>query len=79
LSTFIIPAARSCVSLADNGDSGLGFTINTTFLQSCGYTIRLSATDRSLIGYKITFLDGSYIYNLTSHYAEKYLGFAVLP
>lgn len=79
LSTFIIPASRSCVSLADNGDNGLGFTINTAYLQSCGYTIRLSATDRSLIGYKITFLDGSYIYNLTSHYAEKYLGFAVLP
>jgi hypothetical protein len=79
LSTFISPAARSSVSLADNGDNGIAFTINTQYLQSCGYTIRLSATDRSLLGYKIVFLDGSYIYNLTSHYAEKYLGFAVLP
>jgi hypothetical protein len=79
LSTFIAPASRSCVSLADNGDNGTAFSINTAYLQSCGYTIRLSATDRSLVGYKITFLDGSYIYNLTSHYAEKYLGFAVLP
>ncbi|PWV56164.1 hypothetical protein [Chitinophaga sp. S165] len=79
LSTFIIPSSRSCVSLADNGNNGLAFTIDTKYLQSCGYTIRLSATDRSLVGYRITFLDGSYIYNLTSHYAEKYLGFAVLP
>jgi hypothetical protein len=79
LSTFIAPASRNVVSLADNGDNGTAFTINTQYLQSCGYTIRLSATDRSLLGYKIVFLDGSYIYNLTSHYAEKYLGFAVLP
>lgn len=79
LSTIISPSSRSCVSLADNGNNGLAFTIDTKYLQSCGYTIRLSATDRSLVGYKITFLDGSYIYNLTSHYAEKYLGFAVLP
>lgn len=79
LSTFITPASRNSVSLADNGDNGTAFTIDTKYLQSCGYTIRLSATDRSLLGYKIVFLDGSYIYNLTSHYAEKYLGFAVLP
>ncbi|PSL26349.1 hypothetical protein [Chitinophaga ginsengisoli] len=79
LSTIINPSSRSCVSLVDNGNNGLAFTIDTKYLQSCGYTIRLSATDRSLVGYKITFLDGSYIYNITSHYAEKYLGFAVLP
>lgn len=79
LSTFITPSARSSVSFADHGDNGLAFTINTAYLQSCGYTLRLSAIDRSLVGYKINFIDGSYLYNVTSHYAEKYLGFAVLP
>jgi hypothetical protein len=79
LSTFISPAGRSCSSLADHGDNGIGFTIDTKYLQSCGYTIHLIGTDRALLGYKVVFLDGSYFYNVTSHRGDKYLGFAVLP
>lgn len=79
LSTFITPVSRTCTGFADHGDTSIAFTINTAYLQSCGYTVRLGATDRALIGYTYSFLDGSYLFSLTSHYNEKYVGFAVLP
>ncbi|HVI44794.1 MAG TPA: hypothetical protein VM802_07985 [Chitinophaga sp.] len=79
LSTFITPVARNVSGFTDHGDNGLAFTIDTAYLQSCGYTIRLRGFDRALIGYTPTFSDGSYIFNVTNHYNEKYLGFAVLP
>ncbi|RAJ77520.1 hypothetical protein CLV59_107287 [Chitinophaga dinghuensis] len=79
VSTFITPASHTCTGFADHGDTALNFTINTKYLQSCGYTITLRGYDRSLVGYKINFIDGSYLYNLTDHGAAKSIGFAVLP
>lgn len=77
--TTISPQNHVVSAIGDFGNATLPFTIDTANLDSCGYAMRLSATDRSLIGYRFYFPDGSYGFNITSHYGEKYIGFAVLP
>lgn len=77
--TTLAPQNRPCNTIGDVGDAATPFTIETSNLDACGYALRLSATDRSLVGYRFYFIDGSYGFNLTSHYGEKYVGFAVLP
>ncbi len=77
--TTIVPQSRACNVIGDSGDATTPFVIHTANLDSCGYALRLQAWDRCLCGYKSVFPDGSYHSNLTSHYGEKYVGFAVLP
>jgi hypothetical protein len=77
--TTLAPQNRPCNTIGDVGDAATPFTIETSNLHSCGYALRLSAWYRSLVGYRFYFIAGSNGFNLTSHYGEKYVGFAVLP
>ena len=79
VTTTLAPQNRPCNTIGDTGDGANPFAIHTGNLDSCGYALRLAAWDRALVGYRFYFIDGSYGFNLTSHYGEKYVGFAVLP
>lgn len=59
-----------------SGLSGYSFVANQV---PCGYVLRLSGNDRSIVGYKAAYPDSTYLVFYTSHSAEKYLGFAILP
>jgi hypothetical protein len=61
----VIPAARSFPVVPTTGETGT-WTINTTPMDPCGYTLRLSVSDRTLVN------------NGGSHWSnEEYIGFCL--
>ena len=64
----ISPPSRTVMSLLDNGDGNASWSLNTTTLDPCGYTVRLR-------GLKRTIFDSS-VGNF--HYDDKYVGFSVV-
>jgi hypothetical protein len=70
---------RYCNSASDTGNMEAEFSVNTDYLSSCGYTVSINAWDRSIVGHRGTNADGTYSFGVTSHYANKYVGFAVFP
>lgn len=79
LGTIVSPTGRNCTSESDYGDTAHAFSIDLTKLDPCGYTVRVYAHDRALVGYRSFFYDGTYAYGLTNHQGYKYAGFSILP
>ncbi len=47
--TEAVPSCRTYNSLADSGDASLGWSLDTTNLDKCGYTLTLRGYDRTII------------------------------
>jgi hypothetical protein len=61
------PPCRSYVSLVDNGDNEVGWTLQTASLDKCGYTLTLWAYDRTIVD-----SNGAIV-----HWNRKAVGFSV--
>lgn len=66
--TVPLPRCRSYASLADNGDANAAWTLDTSALDKCGYTIMLHGYDRAIIN-----SNGAVV-----HYNKKAVGFSVV-
>jgi hypothetical protein len=62
------PSCRTYTTLSDSGDGNLAWSLNTTKLDKCGYTL-------TLLGYDRTILNSS---SSSAHGASKAVGFAVI-
>jgi hypothetical protein len=63
-----VPSCRTYTSLADNGDGSLAWTLDTSPMDKCGYTLTLRGYDRTIINN-----NGAIV-----HSAAKAVGFAVV-
>ena len=61
------PSCRSYASLTDTGDQNLAWTLDTSPLDQCGYTLTLRASDRAIVN-----SNGAIV-----HSAAKAVGFSV--
>jgi len=62
------PSCRTYVSLADNGDGNLAWSLDTSPMDKCGYTLTVRGYDRTIINN-----NGAIV-----HSAGKAVGFAVV-
>ena len=60
---------RSYNSLSDNGDENLEWTLDTSKLDVCGYTLTLRAYDRAILNSNMA----------NCHWATKSVGFSIRP
>ncbi len=61
------PPCRSYGSLVDTGDGSLAWTLDTSLMDKCGYTLTLAASDRTIVN-----SNGAIV-----HSASKAVGFSV--
>ncbi len=62
------PKCRSYISLVDEGDGNVAWTLDTTKLDKCGYTLTLWARDRTIVNSN----------GLSYHWNQKAVGFSVI-
>jgi hypothetical protein len=63
------PNFRECLSLVDNGNGTLDWTLNTGSLNPCGYTLTLRGYDRAIVNGSLS----------SRHQSARSVGFAVMP
>lgn len=64
----ISPPSRTVVSLLDNGDGNVSWSLDTATLDPCGYTVRLRGIKRTIFDSSV----GDF------HHNDKYVGFSVV-
>jgi hypothetical protein len=62
------PTSRACFSLSDVGDGNFAWTLDTSLLDKCGYTVTLRGYDRTIVNGSLG----------ARHQDSKSVGFAVL-
>ncbi len=66
--TVAQPSCRTYTSLVDSGDANLAWTLDTSKLDKCGYTLMFHGTDRTIINNN----------GASMHTANKAVGFSVI-
>ncbi len=64
----ISPSSRMVINLIDNGDANAAWSLDTSTLDPCGYTVRLRGIKRTIFNSSVG----------TFHRRDKYVGFSVI-